>query len=101
MRAVLLDAVRQGRVLVEPAKANEAAKPGNGPGAPSKDAERLKLMRSLLTKHDGDQTRARAEYINTLSTADTDWAHKMGLVSRKHAGETWHDLYPNLDLIDD
>jgi hypothetical protein len=76
--------------VVEPA----APDPKNKGGRPSLETERLKLMRSLLAT--GDERKARTAYIETLTTPGTDWAGNMGLVTPKHAGDSWHDLRPKL-----
>ena len=97
---LLAQAARQGRVSVEPAAATNADKPTDEPknkgGRPSKEGERLDLMKSLLTKYNGDEGPARTEFVTIVSKESIGRDGKKGLVGRKRAGAVWHALYRKL-----
>jgi hypothetical protein len=93
---VLLQEVRQGRVNVQGTSEPAPVKAGNKRGRRNKDSERLTLMEKLLAKHGGDENRASAEYVETLSSPCTSWAHTWGVVTSGHAGKSWRTLRPKL-----
>lgn len=98
---LLAQAARQGRVSVEPAAAVTNAdeptdEPKNKGGRPSKEGERLDLMKSLLTKYNGNEGPARAEFVTIVSRESMGRDGKKGLVGRKSAGAVWYALYRKL-----